>query len=408
MSAAHTLKHALTSAATSSLSVRVFRDSSELAMIADAWDDLVFRVTARPPMLSHAWVSAHLEHRLRTDTPWFCLSAFEGGKLVGVLPLEERPMTVLGRRVRMLCQPGDPHTHSVDAVIVPGCEHMVIEAFREALDRESPGWFGLRMERLDESSVVVDQHLALPHSRILCSPAGSASVVRTVGGWDEYRSGLSHNFRRQLKKAQKKLGDVASVEPIFLSGSQAHPDYLNRFIPIEAAGWKGRAHSAIGADAGLTRFYRALAERLYRRGTLEWHFLQADGQLIAGHLAIRSGRTLTIWKIGYCEEYADYSPGVLLMEQTIARAFKDDSTDEVNFVTDKDWHNHWQPRKRLYHDVWIYPTRLSSIIAGVWPKQFREGLRRVPGLRSAVRAFRLVRNRTTASHKTGSQGSASR
>jgi hypothetical protein len=41
----------------------------------------------------------------------------------------------------------------------------------------------------------------------------------------------------------------------------------------------------------------------------------------------------------------------------------------------------------LYH-LWVYPARPRSIVAGAWPKQVYQGLRKVPWMGKLARAIR--------------------
>ena len=161
-------------------------------------------------------------------------------------------------------------------------------------------------------------------------------------------------------------------------------------MKVEAAGWKSRAGSAILMSPKLIAFYQALTSRLADRGKLEWHFLSAEEKTIAAHLAVRCGRSLVLWKIGYDEEFAQCAPGSILLKHTIKRAFESGEIDEVNLVTNQSWHSNWKPHQRPYYDLWIYPLRPLPVIVGGLPKQSRIVLRRVPILRSVVRAVGRV------------------
>lgn len=387
------------------LTVIILSGLNELDGIASEWNALVFSLAGRSPMLSHAWVTSYLERRPRNGERWVCLAAFANDRLVGILPVSIEEAEVWGKSVTMIRQPRDPHLHSVDVVTAPGYERAVVASFREALDEVAPGWFGLEFSKLDGGSPLVSPECGVPRSSVVRVVEGGASVVETKGKWEEYQRGLSSNFRRQLKRARNKAAEFGSLDAEFWTGSAADPAQLDRFMRVEAAGWKGRVGSAIREDDGLVGFYRRLVERLSQCGALEWHFLRVDDETVAGHLAIRSGRVLSIWKIGFDEAYAHCSPGVLLLEKVLARAFADESVDEVNLVTDKDWHRSWQPQRRPYYLVRLYPTRPWPYLAGALPLQTRQVLRRVPGLRRAVVAVREWRARG-AQEKRSTAGNA--
>lgn len=372
--------------------IQVYRNVEQLGEIAAAWDDLVFNVVGRLPSTSYAWVASYLERRREPEQQWVCLAAFQGGELTGVLPVGLGSVRVLGKTVPMLEQPGDAHTQSVDAVVRPGYEATVMGAFREALEEAAPGWFGLDYDRTEKGTPFLAAE-GWKGATVCHEEVSGASVVSCMGDWDEYAEGLSRNFRKRLRRENRRLAELGEVTAEFYAGADADPEMLERFVRIEASGWKGEAGSAIASQESLMAFYRALCRRLYDRGVLEWHFLRAGGRELAGHLVVRSGRGIAFCKIGYDESFAWYSPGVMLLERALERAFRDAETAEANFLTDRSWHDSWQPEKRSHYRIRIYPHRVRSLLAGAWPQMMRQRLRRSSGLRAAVRAVRDVGRR---------------
>ncbi len=394
----------LAAVGTTSLSFRVLRRLSELASIADDWDDLVFRVTGRPPVTSHAWVASLLEHQLDDSDGLLCLAAYEDERLVGVMPVGLRPTKVLGKAAVEVHQPGKPRNNSVDAVMRPGYERRVLAGFREALDEEVPGWYGLEFLWVDHASPLLHVEDGLgPRSVKVSHAAGRASAVDTRVTWEEFSSRLGQGLRKQIKRAYSRITETVEVRTEFLAGAEARPECLDRFMAVEASGWKGQARTAIAANARVIQVHRSLCTRLHRRGMLEFHFLKLGDRDIAAHMAVRSGRTLYLYKIGYDEAFSRYSPGVLLRELTLARAIADRDTDAVDFMTERAYHEEWRPNKRPLYHVWVYPARPRSIVAGAWPKQIRQELRKVPGM---GRLARLIRGETKEGSKVQSRREA--
>lgn len=289
----------LASVGLTSLSIRVLRRLTELASIAEEWDDLVFRVTGRPPITSYAWVASLLEHQHDNSGQFLCLAAFEDERLVGVMPIGWRTTRVLGKTVVTLTQPGQPSNNSVDAVIRPGHERDVLAAFREALDEAVPGWFGLEFLWVDHRSpLLLPEATFGRRSIIVRHAAGKASVVDTTLTWEEFASKLGRNLRKQIKRAYSRITETVEVRTEFLSGAEARPECLDRFMAVEASGWKGQAKSALAANARVIQVHRSLCTRLHRRGMLEFHFLKLGNRDIAAHMAVRSGRTCTSTRSG--------------------------------------------------------------------------------------------------------------
>src|SRR5438105_8180106 len=264
-----------------------------LLPFADAWDRLALASPQRMPMLSHAWVSAFLAHRVATPATWRVLLALSGPDLVGVLPLVRAPHERLGASRPRLRLPRDLHTRSGDAVLAAGREReallaLLAEARRLEPRRFSVDFLGVR----DGSPTLSALSAGVPKAAVVDAPDERGSYLPVTGTLDELRARLSDNFRRNLRKAGNRLEREPGVAFRLLSVRDASPALLDDFLALEAAGWKGREGTSIASDAGLVAFYRAAVSGLSSRGWLEWHFLDIGGRPAAAHLAVRFGRAL--------------------------------------------------------------------------------------------------------------------
>jgi CelD/BcsL family acetyltransferase involved in cellulose biosynthesis len=376
------------------LTVIVATSLEDLHQYAAEWDELAFVAPQQEPMLSHAWMSAYFEHCLLPHERWHCLLALQGKRLVGVLPLLETSCYPIGLRRPLLRTPSDLQTVSVDVLAAEGLESAIADLFCAALDDLFPRWQTATFTRLPASSPL----LKLPETSsrrltVLKRFDSAGAYLPTVGSFDEYRAGLSKNFRRNLKKLNNKTAQLADVNTEFLSCGEASEKQLNRFMEVETASWKGREKTAILMSPPTVAFYRALCRNLATRGWLEWHFLSTQGKTIAGNLAIRCGRSVVIWKIGYDEAFARCGPGTILFERLAQRAFEADDIDQIDLMTDMPWHDNWRIHKREYHDLYVFPKRLIPTLIGVLPKRLSLRLRKVSIIRGAVQRLRSISKR---------------
>lgn len=372
------------------LDVIVVRALDGLAAHAEPWNRLAFVSPQQAPMLSYAWISAYFEHRLQPGESWFCLLAYDGSDLAGVLPVVVSPrpgLRLAGRTRTVLRTPYDPHTISIAPLVAAGRELEVIPRLLDMAGETERGWFCMEMERVPESSPVV----------ALLDAGGDASgrgpVIKELrstgaylpirGAFATYRDGLSRNFRNNLNKARNKLRKLGGVEMRFLTGAEATEAQLAEFAQVEAASWKGEAGTAIAASPELLAFYTTLTRRLSQAGWLEWHFLRAEGTSIAANLAVRLQRSLLLWKLGYDHAYARCSPGSLLFEALAERAFADGAIQEVNLMTDWAWYDNWQMEKRRCFNLHLYARRPAPLLLGYAPRRAKAYLRDSPTVQQA-------------------------
>jgi len=376
------------------LTVIVATSLEDLQQYAVEWDELAFVAPQNEPMLSHAWMSAYFEHCLLPHERWHCLLALQGQRLVGVLPLLETCCYPLGLRRPLLRTPSDLQTVSVDAIAAEGLESAIADLFCAALDDLFPRWQAATFTRLSASSPLMRLPENSSHSLTVLKRFDSVGAyLPTTGSFDEYLAGLSKNFRSNLKKLNNKTAQLDDVNTEFLSCGEASEKQLNRFMEVEAANWKGREKTAILMSPSTVAFYRTLCRNLATREWLEWHFLSTQGKTIAGNLAIRCGRSVLIWKLGYDEAFARCGPGTILFERLTRRAFEADDIDQIDLMTDMPWYDNWKMHKREYHDLYLFPKRLIPTIFRVIPRRLSLYLRKVSIIRRSVQRLRSISKR---------------
>jgi len=379
---------------TGDLRIEVVRSFGDLDQHAEAWNSLARESLHPLPMLSHAWAATYLEHQLRDGESWFCLFAYDQSELVGVIPIVASPINLLGiRRMRLRTPHDDNHTRSVDFLCGPNREKEIVPLLLSAIERACPTAFCLELRRLPPSSPTLSIFSKGIRWVIgACDLEGYGSFIRVEGSYTDFRTTLNKKFNKNLRRLERKLATLQDVKVDFLVEESATAKELARFMQVEAASWKGKGGTAISQSPSLVSFYSVLARRLAEQRWLEWHFLSAEGKTIAGHYAIRMNRSLVVFKIGFDDGYAPYSPGTVLFERMI---FDSGEIDEIDCLTDYDWNRNWQMEHRPYYSVSIFPRRFVPEIIGVLPLRARALARQVPGVywlyRLVMRLIRLGR-----------------
>ena len=95
------------------------------------------------------------------------------------------------------------------------------------------------------------------------------------------------------------------------SAEDAAP-WIERFLALEASGWKGRGGSALAATPQARGFFIAIAEDAHQQGRLDLRALELDGVAIAMQCNFLAGTGAYAFKVAYDERHADASPGLQL------------------------------------------------------------------------------------------------
>ncbi|OGP51147.1 MAG: hypothetical protein A2Y79_03400 [Deltaproteobacteria bacterium RBG_13_43_22] len=363
------------------LDISLVKALEDLDPHATTWNALALKAPHHLPDLSHAWISSYLEHQLEAGEDWFCIFVHHNSTLVGVLPVIVSPFKRMGLNCHKFRTPYNDQTASVDFLVKPGMEKQIIPLLLSQLKQMQPVCFCFELRRLPECSptlAIINDGLKkfFPVSTF----DGYGSFVKIEGSFDEYKARLGTKYTRNLRRLERKLSALPGVKISFLTGESLTEQALSRFMQVEAASWKWAKGSALCQCESLGFFYKDLTDRLANLGWLEWHFLEAEGKLIAAHLAIRVNRSLIVLKICYDEAYSSYSPGTILFEKMFERAFHSGEVDEVNLLTDYSWNQNWQVSKRPYYNLYLFPFKPLPIIAGYIPIQMRLSFRRVPAV----------------------------
>ncbi|HKF85756.1 MAG TPA: GNAT family N-acetyltransferase [Candidatus Limnocylindrales bacterium] len=150
--------------------------------------------------------------------------------------------------------------------------------------------------------------------------------VEPDGDWGRYLQARRGHLVRELRRRRRGLERTGAVE-LEVVGERAHePDELasrlDEFLRVEASGWKGERGTAIAATPATLGFYRTLATWLHARGALRLALLRHDGRAIAADFAVEAGGVHALLKTGYEPSYRSSSPGMLLREAMLKRAFE--------------------------------------------------------------------------------------
>lgn len=272
------------------------------------WDALAAGVGA-PPFLHHGWFASWWDAfghgRLEV------LALRRRGELAAVLPLVRE-----GRRLRSATNVHTPGFAPLAADA--GAAHAIVaRAFAldahsvelQFLDPTSPGAEGVRDIAPARGGRIFTETMMRP------------PYVDLEGSWEQYEGSLSRNRRKGLRRNGRRLQAAGAVDVQVTDGSVAPEGHLTEAFAVEAAGWKGRAGTAIACAPDTERFYRRLAAWAAEAGMLRLTFLRLDGRAIAFDYALEHGGTWYSLKAGYDEAYAAYGPGALLLRELLARGY---------------------------------------------------------------------------------------
>jgi CelD/BcsL family acetyltransferase involved in cellulose biosynthesis len=142
------------------------------------------------------------------------------------------------------------------------------------------------------------------HARALLAPEGERLTYLDRA--------LTHKKHKELRRQRRRLLDKGLLKVETAREPDDMPRALTDYLSLEAAGWKGAAHSAALQNAKVRAFMQTALGALSAQGHARIDRLMQNGHPIAAAITLRAGTAAWFWKIAYDEDFARYSPGVQL------------------------------------------------------------------------------------------------
>lgn len=154
----------------------------------------------------------------------------------------------------------------------------------------------------------------------------------------------SRKARHELRRLERRLAEKGELEYRELQDRDDATQWIDAFLDLESRGWKGKQGSALACRASDRHFFVQWTSEAARRGRLMMLALAVGGRTVAMKCNVLAGAGSYAFKITYDEDYARYSPGVLLEMENIrcfhARGdlqWMDSCADPGNWMMNRIW-----------------------------------------------------------------------
>ena len=340
--------------------VETISDYQAFLDLEPVWNQVAEAAGLDHPFLEHAWVR----------TWWEC---FGGGSTLQILVLKAGDQTVAiapliltcvrmwGIKVRRLGFFYNAHVPRADFLIAQRPE----EAYRALWGhlRRNRDWDLLQLCQLPEGSATLEAIPALAGPdgcRIVTWLSGASPYLPLRTPWSQYFNSLTVKHRANLRNRFKRLNGIGPVEVETITSGEKLPVALEAGLKLEAAAWKGEAHTAISCDPHVARFYSVLAQRAADRGWMRLNFLRAGPIRVAFDYSLVYGNRIHLLKLGYDPAYAPYSPSNLLVCLLLQSAFERD-VREYDFLGESaDWKVQWTRHSRPNYWLFVFSNTFKG------------------------------------------------
>ena len=125
-------------------------------------------------------------------------------------------------------------------------------------------------------------------------------------------AGASHKHLKELRRQERRLADLGPLDYRALPVGEAPEPWIERFLTLEARGWKGEEGTALASETKSRAYFSNIARGAADRGRLQMLELTLNGTPVATKCNFVAGEGSFAFKIAHDEDHAKNSPGVLL------------------------------------------------------------------------------------------------
>jgi CelD/BcsL family acetyltransferase involved in cellulose biosynthesis len=313
------------------LAVRQINSLPELREETDRWDDLWRRSASTRPTAQAQQLGIWMES-FAADRSFRALIVEDEDRFLAALPL-----VCSGRwGVAVAGTLGNAWTPGGELLLDRDCDlEATCRVLLKGLQPYVPGLMdldGLILESLGcRSLLALMRSERIPH---LTRSRFHVPLVHVAGDWRAYLTTRSKNHRRHLQniaRRAKELGKVTLDRYEAIAPGEVEP-LLRECFELEAAGWKGRAASAVLNDPAAWRFFIHQARGLAESWQLAIAVLRHDERAIAFEYGWQTRGVRGVLKIGYDEAFSQLSPGQLLRARLFEQLFAERSVGWIDFL----------------------------------------------------------------------------
>lgn len=213
-------------------------------------------------------------------------------------------------------------------------------------------------------------------------------IDSTLDGDTYLRNTLSKHHLDEYARLRRRLSERGELAHGVARSPQDIRSAMEDFLALEAAGWKGRQRTAMTVDRFQAAFAREAVNGLAEQDLCRVHTLTLGGKPIASLIVFVEAGIAYTWKTAYDEDYAAFSPGVLLMLEVTRQHLEDPNIERTDSCA--------APDHPVVSRLWSERKRVGTLVVGLTPaadRQARQAAAQLHLYRETRNIARLVRKR---------------
>ncbi|MGB7540913.1 MAG: GNAT family N-acetyltransferase [Burkholderiales bacterium] len=335
--------------------------AAEFLACRDAWNALAGGVRYPSVFCGWEWTATWWEH-YGAGRELRLLMIYRNGELKGILPLFlQRQLAGRNGRVgRVLgyCTAADLYPDPLDIVCAETDAEACIEAVLAYLRHSARDWDVLHLRFLTEDGHLLRSMGGARGYRARTEQISAAPYISIKGSYDDYLGELSANERSNIRRRRRKLIEGQGAVYTDFRSDDAQQVLHTLFELHEKRAAEKKIDSSF-ARVDVFTFHRDLLNRLDRNRV--WlRGLRQNNEIVAVFYGFIAGGRVSYYQLGYDPHWADFSPGSVLLQETIREAF-DRGLTEYNFLQgEEEFKYRWTQQARPLYAVDLFNGSLCG------------------------------------------------
>jgi hypothetical protein len=170
------------------------------------------------------------------------------------------------------------------------------------------------------------------------------------------RKALPRIRLKEMRRQERRLAETGQLEYIVLQPDGDVETWIQEFVQLEALSWKGKVGRALASNEQWKEFFITVAKEAFHRNQLMMLALRFNGRLIADKCNFLAGEGSFAFKIAFDEEYARFSPGILLELENIRQLHARPEIRWMDSCAD--------PDRVMINRLWPDRRTISTLVVG--------------------------------------------
>ncbi len=310
--------------------VDLITTTSEFEALRPGWDALVELAPRASIFMTWEWQYLWWKH-YGHDRSLRVLVAFEGDRMVGILPMYLRTTRLLRWIPLRVLQPvgsgGDTSPDYLEPLLEGGVGKFASASLIGCVFERVRGWDQLMLSDLNPDSEFKPTLENVCRKRGLWYRTGVSARIRYIalpGSWDEFIGSLSRDRRQAMRYCRRRFEAMPGARFRIVSESGPALDAaIDRLIEWHKMRWTDRGVGHAFSSAQYCGFHRELMHELQGKGQLRLICLEVESLAIAMLYCFRFRDSWFYFQAGFDPAHGKLSPGLVLLGYAIERAISE-------------------------------------------------------------------------------------